>query len=201
MGFAIPTLNSVSGARARSEASALASNIRATRGHAAAAGETCRIVFCLGGCDEAGSRSSSGADAASGSSYRVECSKGHVAMAREDVRNGAMDVDDVDEKSLTPSEKARLEITRKNRFTAAKGLPDIHLQSLRIAQIWTAHQAEPYTKGKAYLYFHPSGRTEQAHIQLQDGDEWYALDVSPLSGRVKMQAERVDFKPPREEED
>ncbi len=199
MGMAVPTLRSVSGARARSEAANLAANIRATRGHAAVAGETCRMVLCIDGCSADGDENTSGG----ASSYSIECVKGVVPMTPEASRNGGMDIEDEDEPDdrLTPAEKARREVLARTRFASTSTLPNVPLASLRMTSVWTAHQPEKYTKGRAYLYFYPSGRSERANIQLRDGDDWYTLQVSPLSGRVKVLTGREELPDQREEED
>ncbi len=54
------------------------------------------------------------------------------------------------------------------------------------------HQPERYTTGRAFIYFWPSGLTEEASIHLAQGDDVFSLLVSPLTGRVKVAGERVD---------
>ncbi len=197
IGLAIPTLRDVTGAQARAEASKLASNIRATRGHAAVSGQTCRVVFCLGGCDE-------NVDSPAGealSSYHVECAEGTVATARESIRNGRREGETRSGDDLTEAEKFRQQLKSGGRFTPSAALGMQQLRGLQLASVWTAHQEEQVTKGTAYLYFYPSGQGERANIQLQDGDDWYSLHVSPLSGKVAMFNSREELPEEREEED
>lgn len=199
MAVAIPTLQSVSGARARAEISKLSANIRATRGHAAVSGETCRMVFCIQNC-AAGGKSGKGGELGD-SSYFVECTKGAAPIAKESVRNGAMDEEEVDLQHLTEKEKAKYEIMKRAQFAPAATLPVQQLSGVRLGSVWTAHQSEKYSKGKAYLYFYPSGLGERASIQLQDGEDWYSIQVSPLSGKVAVVEGREDLSEQREEED
>jgi general secretion pathway protein H len=62
-------------------------------------------------------------------------------------------------------------------------LPD----GVGIQGVWTAHQDERVTAGRAYLYFFPSGQTERAMIHLVDEDEnIFTLQVEGLTGRVRI---------------
>ena len=56
----------------------------------------------------------------------------------------------------------------------------------RSSTCYTPRQREPYTKGRAYLYFFPDGHTERAIVRLNDGDDFYSLVVHPLTGRVEV---------------
>ena len=58
----------------------------------------------------------------------------------------------------------------------------------------TPRQQEPYSKGRAYLYFFPDGDTENAIIRLNDGDSWYSLVVHPLTGRVEVRGEKIEVR-------
>ena len=62
----------------------------------------------------------------------------------------------------------------------------ITLKRTRLFDVYTPRQPEPYTKGRAYLYFFPDGHTERAVVRLEDGDAWYSLVVHPLTGRVEV---------------
>lgn len=68
-------------------------------------------------------------------------------------------------------------------------LPD----GIRVLGVRTDADVKEVTEGKAYLYFFPTGRTQKAHIMLQDTDEAKSdetagstIVVSPLTGRVKV---------------
>ena len=58
--------------------------------------------------------------------------------------------------------------------------------------MWVSHQPERYVAGKAFLYFWPSGLTENAAIHLAQGDDVNTLLVSPLTGKVRIVSGRVD---------
>jgi general secretion pathway protein H len=72
-------------------------------------------------------------------------------------------------------------------------LPQVKLKRTRLFDVYTARQREPYTKGRAYLYFFPDGHTERAMIRLSDGDDFYSLIVHPLTGRVEVKAGRQEL--------
>jgi general secretion pathway protein H len=63
----------------------------------------------------------------------------------------------------------------------------------RLADVYTPRQREPYTSGRAYLYFFPDGHTERALIHLRDGNDWYSLIVHPLTGRVEVKSGFVEL--------
>jgi general secretion pathway protein H len=72
-------------------------------------------------------------------------------------------------------------------------LPQVKLGKAHFFDVFTTRQREPYSKGRAYLYFFPDGHTENAMIRLTDGgDSWYSLVVHPLSGRVEVKAEKLE---------
>lgn len=79
-------------------------------------------------------------------------------------------------------------------------------EGVRIIYVRTADDLEPITKGEASIYFFPRGRTQKAHIQLEDegGVNQYTIKVEPLTGRVTV-ADGLDAlelpDDPREEKD
>jgi general secretion pathway protein H len=75
-------------------------------------------------------------------------------------------------------------------------LPQVKLSRAHLFDVFTPRQREPYLKGRAYLYFFPDGHTERAIVRLNDGDDFYSLVVSPLTGRVEVMSGKVDI--PRE---
>lgn len=82
--------------------------------------------------------------------------------------------------------------------------------------VQTAHDDEPRTTGRAYLYFWPGGRTERASIQLfpcgktaeersrcgVDDAVTMTLEVSPLTGKVTVKDGAQELaKPPGSDEE
>jgi general secretion pathway protein H len=70
--------------------------------------------------------------------------------------------------------------------------------------IQTAHDDSARTSGRAYLYFWPGGRTEQASIQLRVGksggeDQTLTVLVSPLTGKVTIKSGTVDLELPADD--
>jgi general secretion pathway protein H len=72
-------------------------------------------------------------------------------------------------------------------------LPQVKLKKTKLFDIYTPRQREPYTSGKAYLYFFPDGHTERSIIRLTDGDDFYTLVVYPLTGRVEVKSGKMDI--------
>ena len=73
-------------------------------------------------------------------------------------------------------------------------LPQVKLGHVRLTDVLTPRKPEPYSKGRAYLYFFPDGHTENAIVRLSDGDAWYSLVVHPLTGRVEVRSEKVEVR-------
>jgi general secretion pathway protein H len=103
----------------------------------------------------------------------------------------------------------------KPRFTAieAYGFGDVEsgkggkpLQSgITFRAVQTTHDDAARTSGRAYLYFWPGGRTEQASIELRIGrsDEdsrTLTLLVSPLTGKVVIRGGPVELEAPTDDD-
>jgi prepilin-type N-terminal cleavage/methylation domain-containing protein len=180
VGIAIPAISNVTGLQSKAEVGKLMANIRATRGHAAVAGETCRMVFDI-----------------EGSAYSVECVKGSVTIQAEKVRNGEIEKpnpkDIKSEKDMTEAEKTKKRILERVRFAAVPTLLPQRLKGgIVMESVWTAHQEEKYVKGKAYLYFFPSGSSENANIVLHWGEDYFTVVVSPTTGKVSLLPRKVE---------
>lgn len=81
--------------------------------------------------------------------------------------------------------------------------------------VQTGHDAEPITKGRAYLYFWPGGQTERAAIQLRamtprkpdeepkpsDEKQVMTLFVSPLTGKVTIKDGALELPKPQDDKD
>lgn len=62
-------------------------------------------------------------------------------------------------------------------------------EGVKITYVRTADDLQPITKGQASLFFFPRGRTQEAHIQLEDeeiAEARYTIKVQPLTGRVTI---------------
>ena len=68
----------------------------------------------------------------------------------------------------------------------------VQLKGVRLFDVYTPRQKEPYKKGKAYLYFFPDGHTERALVRISQDEDFFSLLVSPLTGRVDVKAGRVE---------
>jgi general secretion pathway protein H len=187
VGISIPAISSITRAQLKAKSGQLASGIRALYGASAISGRSCRLAIDL----EAGQ-------------YQAECAKATVRLSSdgERSRNGVRE-DSKDEEllararkereSLSEEERARLDILQKSLFAPSNHIPPTRLgESVRFRQVWVSHQQERYTGGIAYLYFWPSGQTENASIQLAQGDDVFTLLVSPLTGRVRIVSGAAD---------
>ena len=78
-------------------------------------------------------------------------------------------------------------------------------RGIKFREVQTAHDAEPRTTGRAYLYFWPGGQTERASIQLKVGDSTNEKDaitliVSPLTGKVTVKDGAVALTKPTDDQ-
>jgi general secretion pathway protein H len=186
LAVAIPALSAVTRAQLRQKSGQLGGAVRSMYGAAAIAGRTCRLVFDLDAND-----------------YWSECAKGNVRLSREGERsqNGArvatreeeLLADSTQRDGMSEEDREKAALAEKSAFAASTDVPKTDLGgSVRFTDVWVQHQPERYSSGKAYLYFWSSGLTEEASIHVAQGDDVYSLIVSPLTGKVKIAAERVD---------
>ncbi len=69
---------------------------------------------------------------------------------------------------------------------------------IKFRSVQTAHDEDPRTKGRAYLYFWPGGLTERAAVALRKGDSLADIDamtlvVSPITGAVNIKPGNVSL--------
>jgi general secretion pathway protein H len=186
LAVAIPALSAVTRAALRQKSGQLAGGIRALYGASAIAGHTCRLVLDL--------------DA---NSYWSECAKGAVRLSREGERsqNGAriatreeeLQQEAAGKDNVSEEDRERLALIQKSAFAETSDIPRTELGgSVKFTDVWAQHQPERYTTGRAFIYFWPSGLTESASIHLAQSDDVFSLIVSPLTGKVKIAADRID---------
>jgi general secretion pathway protein H len=193
----IPSIEGVTGVRAREAAGKMTGVIRYLYNQSALSGQPCRMVFDM---DQ--------------KAYWAECTQGHFVLdsAREESRNGAKSEDlaekekldhDLEESSsfgLTEDDAAAMK-AEKERILKQADFAEFTDDTVGHQQlpkdvtlsVWVDHQRDKYTKGKAYLYFFPQGYTERAQIYLSTGATFYTLKVSPLTGKVKVAGEELDL--------
>ncbi len=182
MALVVPSIRSVTGVRAREEASRMAGAIRYLYNHTAVTGRTCRIVFSMGEED--------------GDNWMVECTEDAPRLEPEElkVNRGVIDrgfeEDDWfrrgtrDEDSIEHRIRER---ARWNQFASRTVQPSRLPSGVSFGGVWTSSFSDVVTEQDAYLYFFPAGETQRAVIYIVDSwDNAYTLDVQPLTGRVRV---------------
>jgi general secretion pathway protein H len=191
-------VGAITGAKAKEAAGELAGTIRGMYDEAALTGRTCRIVFELPAeNDEEGSVA-----------YAPQCAKGAVALGnrdeeiragnegrREEERFRGREGRDARSSRLTDeptledvfaSERTRVE--GEAQFSGFEPL-DVGREeipsSVRMS-VWVRGQKDPVRSGVAYLYFHPQGYADRAMVFVQQGDNAWTIDVSPLTGKAEV---------------
>jgi general secretion pathway protein H len=172
---AIPALNSVTGAHARSAAGELSGAARHLFDTAALRHQTCRLALDL---DEG--------------AWWAECTEGRAHIAR-DQSSSSREEDDAALEERFPDEReaekrkllARARFGQfRDRLTKKRALPG----SATFEEVWSEHQREPFSKGIAYVYFFPNGQAEAARIPIVDGDNVYSVVTQRFTGRARVVA-------------
>jgi len=193
----VPSIEGVTGVRAREAAGKMTGVIRYMYNQSALSGQPCRMVFDL---DQ--------------KAYWAECTQGHFVLnsEREEARDGAKSDDSAEQErldralqdsstfGLSEDDAAAMQAEKKRILDQAEfaDFTDDTVGKQQLPKdvdlaVWVDHQRDKYTKGKAYLYFFPQGYTERAQIYLSTGDNFYTLKVSPLTGKVKVAGEELEL--------
>lgn len=90
------------------------------------------------------------------------------------------------EPALAPPEFSEVDSSVVRRVTFG--------DSVRIRDVFVAHQTEPASEGRAYLYFFPTGLTEMAVIHLSNEEQTrnFSVIVNPVTGRTRIASEYVE---------
>jgi general secretion pathway protein H len=181
---AMPALNAVTGSNARSAAGELAGAARFLFDTAALRRQTCRLALDL--------------DA---QAWWAECTADRVYAAREaqSASDAARAEDDEQLAERFPderdAEKRRLLAKAKwgqfsDRLAAKRELPG----DAAFSEVWAEHLREPATRGKAYVYFYPQGRAEEARIPIADGEHVYSVVLPAWTGRARVVAGKPEVR-------
>lgn len=84
-------------------------------------------------------------------------------------------------------EPAEAFTAEETRIIKKRKLPD----DFKFKDIYVSHQEKEIDSGVAYLYFLPTGSTEEAVINICDEEEkiFFSLIVNPVTGRVSIEQE------------
>jgi general secretion pathway protein H len=171
---AIPAVNAVTGANARSAAGELSGAARHLFDTAALRHQTCRLALDL-----------------TEREWWAECTKDRAYVAREQSSASAREEDEAALEERFPderdSEKRKLLAHARfaqfqDRLSKKRALPGGAI----FEEVWSEHQREPFSKGMAYVYFFPNGQAEAARIPIVDGDNVYSVVTQPFTGRAKV---------------
>ena len=183
----VPAVGTLGGVGLRTSASRLAGTISFAYDLAVRRNSVVRLVFDL-----------------EQNSYWIEVASGKFTLNREkdDVRQGRVEEE-------AHARGSRLFVGReeiesgsiwqprpRTTFTrySEGGVEKVELgEEVHIQDVWTAHQTERVSAGKAYLYFFPTGMTEKAYIHLADDNQQaYTLVVESLLGTVKIHPSYIE---------
>jgi general secretion pathway protein H len=176
----VPTVNTITGANARSAAGELAGAARYLFDTAALRHETCRLVLDL---DER--------------SWWAECTKDRVAQQREAVSAADLARDDEALADRFPDERdaeRRRVLARakwgkfEDRLARKRTLPG----NAKFVDAWAEHQRDPVSRGKMFVFFYPQGRAEEARIPISDGDFLYSVVLQSFTGRARVVNGKVE---------
>lgn len=195
-GIGFVGMGALSGARLKRSTTLVASAAKVAYGYANSSSKTVRLVFDF---DEQ-------------KIYLQQSSERHFVEkgSRTGGAEGATELEKEAQAAATAlrdgprAPRASFEPARALGFgEEGKDLPT----GVRFWQVHTAHQDEPISDGRAYLYFFPGGLTENASIQLKTGGEggdegdFMSVLIAPLTGRATIAKGRLDMPEPRDEEE
>ncbi|NVI99226.1 prepilin-type N-terminal cleavage/methylation domain-containing protein [Myxococcus sp. AM009] len=207
---AVMGIGSITGAKAKGSAGELAGLIRSLYDSAALRGQTCRLVFEI-----------PDPKSEQATRYHAECAEGAVTTARDrdetlraensereraarnrgsgsgrdERRNylgGGSGTNAPSAQELLEGEQLRVENAARFSSYTSEEVPARELPADVKVSVWTRNQRQPVENGVAYLYFFPQGYTEKAYVYVQQGDNVWTLDVSPLTGKVQIVAEALE---------
>jgi general secretion pathway protein H len=183
---AVPALNAVTGANARSAAGELAGAMRFLFDTAALRRQTCRLALDL---EER--------------SWWAECTQDRVFAAREALsasdaaREEAQDDEELAARFPDDRDAEQRRLLAKarwgqfsDRIAKKRSLPG----GAAFQEVWAEHLREPATRGKAYVYFYPQGRAEEARVPIADGDNVYSVLLPAFTGRARVVAGKPEGK-------
>jgi general secretion pathway protein H len=183
---AVPALNAVTGANARSAAGELAGAMRYLFDTAALRHQTCRLALDL---DER--------------SWWAECTKDRVFAGREalSASDAAREAEEEEEDLAArfpddrDAEQRRLLAKAKwgqfsDRIAKKRTLPG----DAAFREVSVEHLREPATSGKAYVYFYAQGRAEEARVPIVDGDNVYSVLLPAFTGRARVVAGKPEVR-------
>ena len=194
-------VGALANARMRASTTMIAGAIRIAYNHANSTSRPTRVVFDL-----------------AERTVSIEDSEGRMLIQSGDRTGGAAGATEL-EKELVADAETIVEGPHAPRpeFSPVKKLlgfqdPDTGLairkleSGIYFKQVEVAHQDEPVTEERAYIYFWPGGQTELGAVQLQQGNGDQVEDgdvstvlVAPLTGKVQVKRGPVDMpKPPKD---
>ncbi len=200
MGAMIIGMGATTNARIRSAATLVTSGVRVAFSRAQTTGKSTRLVFDL-------------------DQHRISLEESDIPMLvrRDDVVTGGAEGSTPQEVDAIKDAERIVDGPKAPRATfspiAALGFeaddPSTGRElgsGVAFRRIEVAHQEDPVTSGRAYLYFWPGGMTERASIQIGrkggEGDDGVlTLLVSPLTGRVRIVAGAKPMERPRDDSD
>lgn len=195
-GMAFVGMGALSSARLKRSTTLVASSVKVAYGYANSSSKVVRLVFDFENrkilLEQSGDRHFLEKGLTGGADGATELEK-EAQLAAASLREGPK------------ASRASFEPTATLGFDReGKELP----AGIRFWQVQTGHQEEPVSEGRAYLYFFPGGLTENASIQMLNGDgssedesSFMSILVAPLTGRASISRGRVEMPEPRSEEE
>ena len=174
-GAAAPALNGVTGANARQAAGEIAGSMRALFDVAALRHETCRMVLDF-----------------QERAWWAECTRRSTPTVPGEEQDQNEDEDaDLEARFEEVDNPEKRRLLARSRFGSfadpiakRRELPG----DVEFKEVWSEHQREPISEGRAYVYFHPQRRAEQARVPVVDGDHVYSVVLEPWTGRARIVA-------------
>jgi general secretion pathway protein H len=193
-GVAVLGMGARMGAKLKSSAAQLTGSIRIAYAHSISTSKSVRLVF----------------DFTAHKTIMEAAPQRH--LLKKELSGGATAASELEAAALEASQAiANGPVAPRAQFdvTTAFGMPkegrDLS-SGINFWRVYTTHDPEPVSDGKAYLYFFPNGQTESASIQLRisnsnedEESNYLTVVVYPLTGRTEVKRGRAEITPPRDD--
>jgi general secretion pathway protein H len=202
-------VGAIGNARLRESSTIVAAAVRAAYNHANATSRPTRVVFDFGErtvtIEEAeGKMFLESGDRTGGAAAATDAEREAVAASEEILEGTRAPRPDFKPVTKLLGFSSDLDESGVQKPVAQRSLSrEIYFRSIEVA-----HDDEPATDERVYLYFWPGGQTESAAIQLQRGVETDVSEsdiitvlVSPLTGKVQIVGGERSIERPTDDEE
>ncbi|MFN3197910.1 MAG: Tfp pilus assembly protein FimT/FimU [Bradymonadia bacterium] len=177
IGIAVGNLSGASSMRLRTETNKVAAAVRYAYNRSSALGLYMRMVIDM--------------DA---HSYWVESSDQPNFLTKDKRQQGDdPEAEEAEKIAEEQEDGVSQKYKTRARFSTDEVIPKVTFEKgIKFGGVMTSSQDDVFEQGRAYIHFFPNGFVEPSIIYTVYEDEYYTLQVNPLTGKVTRKAGRID---------